>query len=90
MYSISVVEKVDNKLFLCVKYNNRYRYYGIIYTIPDKGHLISLIDKNENVLEHFTAPYSKTQEQALLDICREYDEFWYPELFGTQSNFSLT
>ena len=79
MYSISIVEQVDSKLFLCVKYNNNYRYYGIIYSVS-QGHLISLIDKNQNILEHFTAPNTKTAEQALLDICKEYDEFWYPEL----------
>ena len=79
MYSISVVEKTENKSFLCVKYQNDYRYYGIIYSVPE-GHLISLIDKHENILEHFTASNTKTAEQALLDICKEYDGFWYPEL----------
>jgi hypothetical protein len=81
MYSLSIVEQLDNKLFLCVKYQNNYRYYGIIYSFPE-GHIISLIDKNQNVLEHFRIPNVKTAKQALLDICKEYDEFWYPELFG--------
>jgi hypothetical protein len=84
MYSLSTIEKIGDQLFLCVKYNGLYRYYGIVYTVP-AGHLISLIDKYENILDHFTAPSSKTPQEALLDICREYDMFWYPELFENNS-----
>lgn len=83
-YSILEVNHSASWRMYCVKLNNEYRYYGLIYHTEHDYYIISLMDNNLSVIDHYKTPKTTNNpEQCFLDFCISHDKFFYPELFDT-------
>jgi hypothetical protein len=83
MYKIIEVKKLENVWYMyCIKYNSQYRYYGIVYNTEYDHYIISLMDGNFTVIDHFKEDKNfQSPSDILLNLCTKRDKFWYPELF---------
>lgn len=85
-YKVIEVEKRENLwYYLCVKLNDEYRYYGLVYDSETDIILVSLVDSDLKTIDHFIRSKGKFKNplELFLDLCIAYDKFVYPELFET-------
>lgn len=87
-YSIGGVEDGDNQIIIGVKFNNTYRYFVLVLKL-EKGYSISIVSKNGEPLDHYVNFTTTNIQQTVLDLCRDYDRFWYPE-FNTANEDSVS
>lgn len=82
MYNIGAIDNsATNKIFIGIKYKNIYRYYALV-NLLESAYTISLVDLNQNILDHYiNFNIAENIEKIVLELCIEYDKFWYPELF---------
>lgn len=80
---IEIQSRVNLWYFYCVKLNDGYRYYGIVYDSDKEDVLVSLMDHEYNVIDHFSKPKANHSHpsELFLELCVDYDKFWFPELF---------
>lgn len=83
MYNVIEVKKVDTIWYMyCVKLNDQYRYYGLVYETAKDHWLVTLLDSDLTRIDHFRV--DKTLEspaQIFLNLCMDYDEFYFPETY---------
>lgn len=87
MYTVVDVNKLQHIWhFCCVKYNNQYRYYGIVYNTEYDYVLISLMDNEFKVIDHYRYPKNHADlSQIFLNACKTYDTQVFPEIFAHTS-----
>lgn len=89
MYQILTVNEspVENLwTLLCAKFKDSYRYYGLVYNTEYDYCVITLMDENFTIIDHFKQPKNNSQDakECFLDFCISFDKFWHPELFASQ------
>jgi hypothetical protein len=87
MYTIGAIEDNSDShyVFLGIKYRNSYRYYALVYILR-YAYTISLISGSGQILDHFiNYNIERDISDIVLELCSDYDKFWYPELFETTS-----
>lgn len=84
-YSIGGVEDSDNQIVIGVKLNNNYRYFVLVLKL-EEGYAISIANKDGEPLDHYINFTTTNIQQTVLDLCRDYDRFWYPELTISNEN----
>lgn len=89
MYTIHIVNKSSEEniwYLFCVKLNRNYRYYGMVYNTEYDNCIISLMDSNLKIIDHFKVnkDSSKDAKECFLNFCISYDKFWHPYLFASE------